>query len=128
MVKVVKSIYGASGLIGKRLSNNVSNSPWISILKAVRKLDNDVIHLFSLCKKKVGDEKSTLFGMIFGWEIPLLKCNFQGYMQLRLTNRHWFMIDWSWCIETWFNVDYREGSGGITDVGSTGDSSYGHYI
>ena len=58
---MVKSIYGASGLIGKRLSNNVSNSPWISILKAVRKLNNDGIQLFSFCKKKVGDGKSTLF-------------------------------------------------------------------
>ena len=60
-VKVVKSIYGANGLIGKRLSNNVSNSPWISILKAVQKLESDGIRLFSFCKKKIGDGKSTLF-------------------------------------------------------------------
>ena len=60
-VKVVKSIYGASGCIGKRFTNNVSNSTWISILKAVQKLDSDGIPLLSLCKKKVGDGKSTLF-------------------------------------------------------------------
>ena len=39
----------------------MSNSPWISILKAVQKLESDDIRLFSFCKKKIGDGKSTLF-------------------------------------------------------------------
>jgi len=58
---VIKLIYGSSGLIGSRLSNNVSNSSWISILKAIKKLEDDGIQLLSFCKKKISDGKSTRF-------------------------------------------------------------------
>ena len=125
---MVKSIYGASGLIGKRLSNNVSDSPWISILKAVRKMDNDGIQLFSFCKKKVGDGKSTLFWDDIWLGDSSLKVQFPRVYALEtdksaLVQDRLVLVDWDL-------VQRRlpRGGGGFTNVGSTGDVSYGHYI
>ena len=125
---MVKSIYGVRGLIGKCVSNNVSNSPWISILKAVRKMDNDGIQLFSFCKKKVGDGKSTLFWDDIWLGDSSLKVQFPRVYALETDKSisvqdRLVLVDW--------NLVQRRlsrGGGGFTDVGSTGDVSYGHYI
>ena len=115
-------------LFGNHLPNNVSNSPWISILKAVQKLDNDGIQIFSFCKKKIGDGKSTLFWDDIWLGDSSLKVQFPRVYALEsdksaLVQDRVVLVDW--------NLVQRRvprGGGGFTDVGSTGDSSYGQYI
>ena len=97
-------------------------------MKAVRKMNNEDIQLFSFCKKKVGDGKSTLFWDDIWLGDSSLKVQFSRVYALE-TDKSASVQDRLVLVD-WDLVQHRlpRGGGGITDVGSTGDSSYNHYI
>ena len=71
-------------------------------------MDNEGIQLFSFCKKKVGDGKSTLLWDDIWLGDSFLNVQFSRVYALE-TDKSGFKIVWFWWIGTWFNVDYREG-------------------
>ena len=77
----------------------MSNSTWISILKAIKKLEYEGIQLLSFCKKKIGDGKSTRFWDDIWLGDSSLKVQFPRIYELErdksaLVHERLVLVDW----------------------------------